>query len=206
MNKTVPILFLLSYVVGGGFSLVVPKIRTFREKREDLLLKKETLGNREEYIEHLVSLSEELERREEEMEKVSKAFPDHPETSWLAEFLEKVTPQSGMTLKEVGSFSTSVSETSTGQKIVETKLRIKVNGSYTSFLNFLETLEKSVRLIEVENITFSAVLSEEQGEENFEGEFEELEEGSEEEERKPTKMYDFSLTCKVRSGEFNFKN
>ncbi len=180
----------------------MPQMSTFRQKRKDLLIKKETLESREEYIEHLNGISEELEKREEEMEKVNQAFPDHPETSWLAEFLEKVTPQSGMTLKEVGSFSTSVSETSTGQKIVETEIRIKVNGSYEAFLNFLEELEKSVRLIEVEKVTFSADSLEEQEEGSEVEEGTEVEEGSEEE--KPTRMYDFSLTCKVRSGEFNF--
>lgn len=148
----IAICFCLILVLGVGF--LWPKYQDLNILQKKVEEKRAELQSKEEYFLNLSNTSEELKKYENQLLKIDSALPPDPSIPALLDFLQKKISQSGLVLDETNLVSIIPFEDLPG--IQETHLDLQVLGSYPSFKNFLLTLEKSARLIEVEEIVFSS--------------------------------------------------
>lgn len=147
------VVFFLIVAVGGGL-LIWPKFQESRILENDIKTKKEEIRQKEEYFKNLRELKIQLETDYlDELSKINAALSSlgSPMPS-LLKFLQESSIQSGLLLKSV---SPSMNDTSEKSNLKELKVDLDLEGSYSSFKNFLSVLENSSRLIETESISFS---------------------------------------------------
>jgi len=128
------------------------------EKEGELQLEKE-------YFSKLAETSEKLKKYEESFSKINSALSPDPRLPALFNFLQAAASQNGLVLKKIAPFPTNslkkeLLEEGWSPETRETSVNLTVSGAYPSFKNFLSTLEKTSRMIEIENISF---LSPEEG-------------------------------------------
>lgn len=145
------ILLILTIIVGAIFTW--PKYQELKVLKAAVGEKRAELQDQEDYIKDLLSTAEELKKYEDSLLKISSALPGAPSLPGLLDFFQKASSQSGLILKGMGSILVVPHKTIT--EIRETKISLTLSGNYPSFKNFLLTVEKSARMIEVENISFS---------------------------------------------------
>jgi len=133
--------------------LIWPEYQGFGALRLEVNRRENKLRDREQYLLALKNAAAELKKYDDELSKINSALPLDPSLPSLFEFLEKTSSQSGLVLRNISSFATNVSKERPG--LTETHVDIGISGSYPSFRNFLTVLEKSARLIEIENISIS---------------------------------------------------
>jgi len=153
MSKSSAIAILVISILIIGVFLVFPRCQDLRALRLEIGRRNTELQSKEKHISNLQEASQELEKYQLELSKIDSALPSSPSLPSLFNFLQKVSSQNGLILEEIGSFSVSVPEEK--PEIKEISLNLGVSGSYSAFKNFLSTLEKSARLIEIESISFS---------------------------------------------------
>lgn len=117
-----------------------------KDKRLELEIK-------EEYLAKLDKVKLELESHQEDFSKIELALPEDPSLPSLFNYLQKTSSESGLIFEKINPFSTSPSREVAD--LQETVFGIELVGSYPSLKNFILKIEKSARLIEVENISFS---------------------------------------------------
>jgi len=145
------------------FFLVFPKYQTLNVLKKEVFEKEEELSSQEKYFETLKETSEELKKYEVPLSKVDAALPKNPSLPELLNFIQKASSQSGLSLKGISPAVTTPLEKG---EIKETRINFLLVGSYSDFKNFLSILEKSARLIDIENISF-ALPKEKEGLFNF---------------------------------------
>lgn len=107
----------------------------------------------------------------EELARINVSLPEGASAANFLVFLERISAENGVVLKSVAlaSFTEEKRET-TGQPtpggavltppatrtIKEFPITIQVSGTYESFKAFLELLEKNIRLIDVDSLSFSS--------------------------------------------------
>ncbi|MBM3257972.1 MAG: hypothetical protein FJZ05_02040, partial [Candidatus Nealsonbacteria bacterium] len=69
-------------------------------------------------------------------------------------FVQLACSQSGLVLESISPFTVAAVSSMTNVK--EISMSLKVSGSYSALKSFLAVLEKSARLIEIEDISFSS--------------------------------------------------
>jgi len=144
------ILFLLSFLL--IFSLIFPKYQKLDSLKKEILGKEDELSSQEKYFESLRKNSEELKKYEDSLSKIATALPKNPSLPELLNFIQKTSSQTGLSLKEISPAVTSSLE----GEIRETRINFLLVGKYPDFKNFLSILEKSARLIDIENLSFSS--------------------------------------------------
>lgn len=151
----------LGLIMIFGILFLWPKYQDFTNLQIQLKNKENEFKNRNEYYQDLFSLSEKLKEFETEISNINSALPSDVSAAALSfhNYLPKVASENGVILKSMGSFS--VSTLSGKGNIQVISIPIEVSGSYTSLKNFLTVLEKSARIIEVTNISFSSPQEEE---------------------------------------------
>lgn len=139
-----------------GFFFGWPQYQNLKGINLKIQEKKVELQYKEEYFSNLKKTSEELKNYESELSKIDFALPSGRSLPSLFNFLSNAASQNGLIFKNVDSFSIVHSATPSEEQpeIKSIYLNITVAGSYSAFKNFLSVLEKTARLIEVENITF----------------------------------------------------
>ena len=146
--------------------LVFPKYQTLNALKKEILGKEDELSSQKKYFETLQNTSEELKKYEASLSKIDAALPKTPSLPELLNFIQKASSQSGLSLKGISPASTVPLEKAASEKaslapngrgeIKETRINFLLVGNYPDFKNFLYILEKSSRLIDVENISFSS--------------------------------------------------
>jgi len=134
------------------FLLVYPRVQNLFFLKKEILEKESDLQSEEEYFQEIEKTSEELKKYQDSLLKIDSALPKKFSLPELLNFLQKVTSQSGLSLKGISSVSATPL---LAGKIKENRLNLVLVGNYSDFRNFLSILENSARLIEVENISFS---------------------------------------------------
>jgi len=165
MSKTIASLLFLA----AAFSLFWFWTKPFLEEVDTLVLKKEAIdkaladsrqlqGLRDSLLEQYNAVSG------EDLSKISKILPRDSEISKLTVELENIARSNGVVLKTVKPERVEQAAQST-RGIVDQEKTMKpqridwdivVSSAYGGFLGFLGEMQKSLRLIDVDNITFSA--------------------------------------------------
>jgi len=151
-------------LIFGGLE-ILPEYRELQSMKVKIIEKEEELSMREEYLVQLESLSQKLKQYEAGFKKINSALPADPDLPSLFRFLEKISIENGLVLKSVGPFAkveparAKREEKNKERKKIEAKIEkteteFKVSGTVDAFVNFLTSLEKSARLIEVSHISF----------------------------------------------------
>lgn len=143
-------LIVLSWII----FLILPKYQNLNIIQQNIKERNAELQNKEEYFTELYRVHDELENYEEELSKIDSALPSKLSMPSLFDFLQKASSQSGLFLQSISPIAKVASEKNSN--IFKNTFSITVAGSYGSFKNLLSVLEKSARLIEVENISFSS--------------------------------------------------
>lgn len=133
------------------FTLVLPKYQDLAVLKEEILLKKSEFQSQEKYFQDLKKIAESLMEYATSISKIDYALPPEPYPAELLNFIQKVSSQSGLSLKAIDLVSTTPIE---NEKIKESRVKLGLIGDYPQLKNFLSILENSARVIEVENISF----------------------------------------------------
>ncbi len=154
MNKLIiiTICFLLSFILAIG--VIWPRYQDFRASQEEVQNLKTRLQLREEHLERLRSITENLKKYKESLSKIDFALPDDPMLLDLSVWMEKEIIRIGLTLERI-DFKVAVPAENI-PNLQETKILLKIVGSYEPFQYFLSILEDSARLIKIEHISFSS--------------------------------------------------
>lgn len=147
----ISICLLISLVV-GGILFWWPNFRDFLSSREELEIKEAQLKQKEEYFAKLNTLSEELKKYPQELAKIDSALSVDPSVSALFSFVQKASSESGLVLRNLNLGKISSSKEKAG--VNEISFYISVSGTYFAFKNFLSTVYRSSRIIEIDNINF----------------------------------------------------
>lgn len=154
MNKTIIIAVSFIAAVALAFGLVLPKYESLKSKMSERGIKEANLKNKNEYYKEVSEISNELEKYSQELAKIDFALPQEISLPAMYGFFQKKASESGLVLKSENFNSGSVQKESLTKK--EYHFSLELSGSYTAFKNFLAILEKSAKIIEVENISFSS--------------------------------------------------
>lgn len=171
MPKGLITAILIFVSVAGLLFLVSPKYQEWSILKGEQKSKELQLREKENYFSNLRRLSQQLQTKEEALAKIDSALPRKTETSRLLNFLADSAKNNGLLLTEISSITASrvspekqqmKEEGQKGegqeQKLVlkEITFSLKLLGDYPSLKNFLTSLEKSARLIELEELSFSS--------------------------------------------------
>ena len=149
---------LISFIL-LGFSLVLgvfflqPKYKEMETTQTNITNKEQEIKNLDKYYKELTFISEILDKHPQELAKIDSALPTNPPLPSLLKFLQKITSENGLILTSINFASAEPTVGTTNIKEIQASLEL--SGSYSSLKNFLKVLEKSSRLIEVDNISFS---------------------------------------------------
>lgn len=153
------IIFILISILVIVF-LVFPRYQTVTGLQAQIATKREELANQEKYFKELEETLEKLKNYQGEISKIDSALPQENSFPSLSNFISKTAQSSGLVLGNIGSINANPS--SKFPELKENSASFSVVGSYSSLRNFLSSLEKSARLIQIEDISFDT--SKESGE------------------------------------------
>jgi len=157
MKKSFSIPILLFVVLLLLTYLIWPQYQEFKAIKNQVEQKQTELSETEKYFSELSQISENLSNYQDSLEKIGSALPQEPSLSSLLNFFQKESSENGLLLKNVNQTEVKRKEEPKGilAKVKETYLILNLTGAYPSLRGFLESLEKSSRLIEVENISIN---------------------------------------------------
>jgi len=130
--------------------LILPQYKSLITAKTELKNENENLAQLKNYFKEIEEVSEKLKSHPEELTKINEALPKGFILSSFLAYLEKSSSENGMIIKEISLIP--IKKGKEVKKISETSLNLTVVGDYSSFKNFLNSLEQSSRLIEIENI------------------------------------------------------
>lgn len=152
------IITIISFFIIVIFSLIFlhPSLQEMVVARENITNKRQILTEREGHFLSLKEYKQKIEAHQEELDKISSALPEDAQLNLfsLLRFFEKTSDKTGVILTEIGIFT--ITSLEKRPEIKETKLNFKIKGTYAAFRNFLIELERSARIIKVEEISFSS--------------------------------------------------
>jgi len=157
------IIFIVIFIVIAmvlAVILVLPGYRQLQSFQAGVELRQAELQRTRNYFADLRNISEELKENQEALLKIDSALPPELSLPSFLDYLEKISAENNLILGKIGQVRSSAS----GQRshIREHHLSFSLSGSYSSFKEWLNTLEKSSRLIEITSIRFSSPESREE--------------------------------------------
>ena len=149
-------LFVFSLILGP--TLLWPKYQSLREIQNSINIKKMEIEEQEQYFAEIDLIKSKLAENSEAMSKIDSALPDSIDMPSLLNFIQQACTQSGVLLEGISPFTVATAKDMTNVK--EISMSLKVVGSYTALKSFLVVLEKSARMIETEDISFTSPIRE----------------------------------------------
>lgn len=150
MSRFLPIIGILILILLGvvGYFFWWPQYQKFSDLEFQLEKKTERLRQEEEYFTELDALSNQLKEYQVELSKIKSALPSDVDSAIINffNFLQKQTSENGLILKDINL------EKAASPKI---SFAISVLGSYSALKNFLSSIYKNIRMVEIESISFS---------------------------------------------------
>ena len=155
MKKSFSIPILLFGALLLATFLIWPLYQEFKDLKNQVEEKQAELFETEKYFSNLSQISENISNYQDSLVKIESALPQEPSLASLLNFFQKESSENGLLLKNVNQAEVKRKEEPKGilAKVKETYLNLNLTGDYLSLRGFLESLEKSSRLIEVENIS-----------------------------------------------------
>jgi len=166
MSKLIFIFLGIVAILAIGFFLVWPEYQKFESLKVDIENNELDLRQVEDYFTKLERTAKDLEEYQNQLSKIDPALPDNSSSTVISliNFIQKASSQNGLNLKKLKSFSiispklptqTAGAPAQPQSKVKDILVDFKVSGSYFALKNFIQTLENSAKIIEVENLSFS---------------------------------------------------
>ena len=138
------------------FSLVLPKYRALNSVNREIVDQEITLASQEKYFQEVERVSEQLAGNKVSLSKIDSALPEGFHLAELLGFLQKTASQSGLILDKISPLlGIQLDKEKQKQGFTGAKINLVLQGRYSGFKKFLSLVEKSSRLIEVENANFT---------------------------------------------------
>ncbi|MDD5145527.1 MAG: type 4a pilus biogenesis protein PilO [Candidatus Pacebacteria bacterium] len=153
MKKPFIIIICLAAVFVAWKWLASPKYVEFTFVSRQLKEKAAALKEKKAYFEKLAGFSYDLKKYPEQLKKIDSALPEGESLPSVLDFLQKNAAETGLYFTEIGKVLTTLPKENPSLK--ESRFDISLSGPYSAFKNFLANVEKSSRLIEIEEIKYS---------------------------------------------------
>lgn len=144
------IAFLISFLV--IFVLVLPRYRSYVSLGQEAAERITEFQSQEEYVQKLEEKSEKLQDYQDPILKIESTIPEKRFLSELLSFFQKTAARSGLIMEKANPAFVA-SDLPEDVEIARVDLSLK--GDYKGLKSFLRIIEKSARLIEVDNIYFN---------------------------------------------------
>lgn len=156
MARILPIIsvVLLVLLIVLGVLLWWPQFQEFLSLKEELKAKESQLEEKKEYFSRLKEYEEKLKDYSEELEKIDYALPNEPSPPAIFSFFQQLCSVNGLVLENISA--QKLSDADKGGSLEDFGFSATVSGSYENFKNFLDTLYKNSRMIDVETISFES--------------------------------------------------
>jgi len=153
--KVITTFVILVAAVLVGFFLVFPQVRKAQSARDEFAKKKLTT---EKILESLATTKLAISKFKNidsaQKERVGDALPKDTDLPNLLFLMNSIISSSGLIAENI---MVDVAEPGTGQYLAEqATINLTIRGSYESFKAFLGTIEKNLRIFDVETISFSS--------------------------------------------------
>lgn len=141
-----------SLALGLLLFMVWPKHQELSDLNREIQRTQKRVEKSKDYVSNLNDFSGDLDEHSKQLKKVNSALPEKPGIPSLLDFLySSASDKQGLLLKKVGSIAKSNYQ----GNIKKVNINLELEGSYSSFKDFLKITEKTSRIIEVENISFN---------------------------------------------------
>jgi len=166
MSKLIFIFLGIVAIVAIGFFLILPKYQKFESLKVQIENSELDLRQTESFYDKLEKLSEDLEGYQDQLSKIDLALPDDSSFAAISliNFIGNASGANGLNLKKLKSFSITSPEppaqapgapAQPQSKVKDILVDFEVSGPYLALKNFINTLENSAKIIEIENLSFS---------------------------------------------------
>lgn len=157
MARILPIIsvVLLVLLIVLGVLLWWPQFQEFLSLKEELKAKESQLEEKREYFSRLKEYEEKLKDYNEELEKIDYALPDEISPPAIFSFFQQVCSVNGLVLENISAQKLSEAGKGSGS-LKGFGFSATVSGSYENFKDFLDTLYKNSRMIDVETVSFKS--------------------------------------------------
>lgn len=132
-----------------------PQLQEFFSLKEELKAKESQLEEKKEYFSRLKEHEEKLKDYSEELEKIDYALPDKPSPPAIFSFFQQLCSVNGLVLENISAQKLSDADKGSGS-LKDFGFSATVSGSYDNFKDFLDTLYKNSRIIDVETVSFKS--------------------------------------------------
>lgn len=155
---------MLGASIAGFAVFIVPHYNTVSELRTQKADYNQVLANARKYKEERNALVKKYNSFDQvKIGQLATMLPNNPDNMKLILSLQSVASQYGLVLQNVKTEDTADTTTAAGRvtnsassDLGSLTINFSVVGSYTSFTNYIRTLEKSLRMIEIQKVSFSA--------------------------------------------------
>ena len=162
INKPITTIIILIVNLVLIFLFVIPKYQESGEIQINFEKKQIDYNNQSKYQAELLSILKNIEERKEIIEKIDIALPSNFSISPIVNFLQEKAKENQLSIKSM-VFSKIASQTdeqllkeNSLKKVKSVNITVNLSGSYQGLKNLLISLDRSVRLFEVDSISFSS--------------------------------------------------
>lgn len=136
--------------------ILIPKYFVFADLKKEILEKQNELQKKQVYFSNLQKMSKQLNQYQEVLEKINSATPNNLSIASLLNYFQIKSLENGLFLRNASKNANDISFAQTKElKEIELKqasFNLDLIGDFYALVNFLKTIEKSSRMIEVQKI------------------------------------------------------
>lgn len=133
--------------------LVWPLFGVLSEAREAVDSGQAILDQRKTVIDKMADLKRTVDSQQVRLDQFTSVLPTEKRTHEIIVSIEDMANQSGLELRELKTAEVITTERNRGYEVLQ--VGIGGSGSYQSVLNFIRSLEKNLRLFDVQSFTVS---------------------------------------------------
>jgi len=152
MNKPILTAVIIFSVVVLIYFLVSPKYNEFKNLQVRIGEKEAEYNGKYEYYAEVNKAYRELKKYNDGIKRIENAVPSESSFGSLVYFFQQKASENGLIAKKIFLAKVSASDPQAGIKEIDFSLNLM--GTYSSFKNFIASLERSARLFEADNISF----------------------------------------------------
>jgi Tfp pilus assembly protein PilO len=172
MNKLFVTIGSIIGVVLIGWFLTYPAYLRYDSTVKEIEAKKIQFANREDYLKRLNEISSKLSQYQDKLAKIDSALPEETSLPDIYDYFLRIVSESGLTYEDLSvsgvdspgestnvqfeetiiSPENSIFVTQGIREVQEAEITLNVSGSYESFKNLLEIINRSSRLFRIQSM------------------------------------------------------
>jgi len=158
MNRTIIAIILLGATAIASLFVVKPKYQEYAQKKAELEARQVELSYHQQHFSVLKDTEARLKQSQEAFAKIDNSLPSFFSLPAFYANMLKLTSQSGMVVDQISHTGTINPQ----ERLKKQSFSLSVSGTFASFNNFLNVIEKSAKIFEVDGMSFT--YPEEEGE------------------------------------------